>query len=112
MVSEIIKQIPDKFRGMFDVHMDLETIYVILHQIITERPKEHSSIVPTMSYIANILFPAYKNATHLFRHGYVVVPLLDNKIVRQWRTDIQNDIKSFPEYKNTQFPVLGGACPP
>ena len=108
MVSEIIKKIPNKFRGMFDVQMDLETIYVIMHQIITEQPEERSSIVPTMSYVANILFPAYKNATHLFHHGYVVVPLLDNTIVRQWRSDIRNDIKSFPEYKNTQYPVLGG----
>jgi hypothetical protein len=65
-------------------------------------------LVTIMSDIASTLYPEYINAIRLFRHGYVVMPMLDNIAVTKWRSDLRSDIQSFPEYKNTQYPVLGG----
>jgi hypothetical protein len=88
--------------------MDLETIYVLIHQIILEVPEERSLLVPIMSDIVSTLYPEYINAIRLFRNGYVVIPMLDDIDVTKWRSDLKSNIQSFPEYKNTKNPVLGG----
>lgn len=101
-------RIPERLRSEFDTTMSMESMYGTAQSLFLNYPEERSFLAPIMSDIILHLFPAYENATRLFRDGYVVMPVLDEYATKQWRDEIKRNIQSFPEYRDPSYPVLGG----
>ena len=105
--------------GMLQKYVDLDIItgYEPEHEVFTVLkehmklfPEETRSIVPILANIMRSVLPCprYRYSIELFEEGYTVLPVLSSEQIHEWRQSLHACIHSFPEYKNTAVPVLGG----